>query len=636
MASLTDQQIKDSYEQVLIVDNDGGGNGITLVTVTDGDGETTFPLQLATNKISITDGANDLDIASHDGTNGLKLGGTLVTASATEINVLDGVTAGTVTASKAIVVDSSSKVNVWNVDNIVINGTTIGHSSDTDLLTFTSGVLTVAGEISVTTLDIGGTNITATATELNIMDGSETTQATVTLAGTDGVVISDVDVMKQCLVSDFLTYMESNIDALSSLVTVGTITSGTWEGTTVAVAQGGTGVTSKTGTGNVVLSSSPTLVTPALGTPASGTATNITGLPIVGGTTGTLTVARGGTGATSLTDKAVLISQDSGTDTVGSLVLSTNGQIVVGGTSGPAVMSASSLAGAGLSSGTGDGTLALSVEADQSGQITSVGTLTGFETTDESPTFTSATASKPVVDIISTNTGSNWGYLRFTNDRASATGLGQIVFRGKESIGNYEDYASITGISNDIASTDEVGKLQFTVKADGSDTVGMTIVGTDDLDGKARVGIGNATPRTSLDVHHNPTGLSADTGGGEVVLFGSGSLTAGKMYYLNSSGAWTLTDANDVAKGASQLIGIALGSDPTADGVLIRGFFDVASYLTGTFVQGGAVYVSETTTGNIDVAAPAGGSDFVRIVGYGTTTANVIYFNPSSAWVEIA
>lgn len=46
---------------------------------------------------------------------------------------------------------------------------------------------------------------------------------------------------------------------------------------------------------------SPTLTTPALGTPASGTLTNATGLPIVAGTTGTLSVARGGTGATTLT-----------------------------------------------------------------------------------------------------------------------------------------------------------------------------------------------------------------------------------------------------------------------------------------------------------------------------------------------
>ncbi len=47
----------------------------------------------------------------------------------------------------------------------------------------------------------------------------------------------------------------------SSLTSVGTIISGVWTGTTVAVANGGTGVTSSTGSGSVVLSSQPTFTT---------------------------------------------------------------------------------------------------------------------------------------------------------------------------------------------------------------------------------------------------------------------------------------------------------------------------------------------------------------------------------------
>ena len=54
----------------------------------------------------------------------------------------------------------------------------------------------------------------------------------------------------------------------------------------VSVLNGGTGTTTSTGTGSVVLNTSPTLITPALGTPSSATLTNATGLPISTGVSG--------------------------------------------------------------------------------------------------------------------------------------------------------------------------------------------------------------------------------------------------------------------------------------------------------------------------------------------------------------
>ncbi len=78
---------------------------------------------------------------------------------------------GTLQTAAQANVTSLGTLTALTVDNIAMDGATIGHTSDTDLITLASGVVTVAGEVSMTTLDIGGTNVTSTAAELNILAG---------------------------------------------------------------------------------------------------------------------------------------------------------------------------------------------------------------------------------------------------------------------------------------------------------------------------------------------------------------------------------------------------------------------------------------------------------------------------------
>ncbi len=117
---------------------------------------------------------------------------------------IDGATLGT-----------NSAITQAVIDNVNINGATIGHTDDTDLMTLASGVLTVAGEVSMTTLDIGGTNLTATATELNLMDGG-TSAGTTAVAGGDGLVTNDAGTMRQTTVDTFDTYLSATTKTLTN------------------------------------------------------------------------------------------------------------------------------------------------------------------------------------------------------------------------------------------------------------------------------------------------------------------------------------------------------------------------------------------------------------------------------------
>ena len=117
----------------------------------------------------------------------------LVTTAATTVGALNS---GSITSGFGTIDTGSSTITTTglitggslDIDDVVINGTTIGHTDDTDLMTVASGLVTVAGEISVTTLDIGGTNVTSTATELNLLDGVTATTAEINYSDTGASV----------------------------------------------------------------------------------------------------------------------------------------------------------------------------------------------------------------------------------------------------------------------------------------------------------------------------------------------------------------------------------------------------------------------------------------------------------------
>ena len=207
-----------------------GSSDITMLTL-DGSaaGKATFNNEIVSGAV-ITSGAGLViadagNIGSASDTDAIAISsGGVVTMNqipvfSAGINVSGGSIAGTLSTAAQANVTSLGTLTTLTVDNVIINGTTIGHTDDTDLITVADGIATVAGEISVTTLDIGGTNVTSTAAELNILDGVTATSSelnlldgdtsvgsSITLADADGFVVNDGGTMKTIPASDIKTY----------------------------------------------------------------------------------------------------------------------------------------------------------------------------------------------------------------------------------------------------------------------------------------------------------------------------------------------------------------------------------------------------------------------------------------------
>ena len=122
--------------------------------------------------------------------------------------------AGTLQTAAQANITSLGTLTTLTVDNVIINGTTIGHTDDTDLITVADGIATVAGEIPVPTIEIVGQNVAATAAELNIIDRGTAASST-TVADADRVVFNDNGTMKQVAMTDISAYTDAGATALA-------------------------------------------------------------------------------------------------------------------------------------------------------------------------------------------------------------------------------------------------------------------------------------------------------------------------------------------------------------------------------------------------------------------------------------
>ena len=183
-----------------------------------------------------------------------QLGSTTVTASAAELNLIDGSIANTVVNSKAVIYGSSGQIAATTIatsgnatvggdltvtGNLTVNGTVTTVNSTTVTVDDKNLELGSVYNPTDTTADGGGITLKGTTDKtilwLNATD-SWTFNQNIELNATYAYRIDGASVLNK-------TTLGSTVVS-SSLTSVGTIATGVWNGTAIGVAYGGTGLTS--------------------------------------------------------------------------------------------------------------------------------------------------------------------------------------------------------------------------------------------------------------------------------------------------------------------------------------------------------------------------------------------------------